>query len=415
MTESIVSQVPSSDQQSADIAGIERALPLKKRRRVDSASDTEDGRSSFVGVVTPNKPRANLPVIGSSSPGGKLAALALVAASAPRINTAPGSPQLIQVQAPQHQGRNETEKVTVHRVPHGFSMHTERPVSLPPPPVSPLRPTFSRQRAHHPPLSQPLPNGCHGRTSRNNSYCRRQPCYNGSKYCKLHYHQYVVACTRLPQEGNKATNGVLVNVHQNRRFTGCDGDTRCQATTTRGRACAYVAVNGTKYCYLHVDYDTNPPPKRGTSNAASQRCLVIPNIQVATSLGLCTKDMSKSTGSPTLSGIMAGTDSSSIVTVVSQSSEDSCSAPPSPDRERSLSRDLGMASLNLPLLSSVSSDQWFHKKVMIATGPLVNRTGVVEKWGNGWVSVRVRDGLLHNRRSVELLVLPDQDSPVISD
>ena len=49
-----------------------------------------------------------------------------------------------------------------------------------------------RQRVYHPPLTQPLPNGCHGRTSRNNSYCRRYPRYNGSLYCKLHYQQYVL-------------------------------------------------------------------------------------------------------------------------------------------------------------------------------------------------------------------------------
>jgi hypothetical protein len=51
---------------------------------------------------------------------------------------------------------------------------------------------------------------------------------------------------------------------------------------------------------------------------------------------------------------------------------------------------------------------------MISTGPLMNRTGRVVKWGNGWVSVRVttgvgqeEEGLLHNRRSIELFLLPD--------
>lgn len=41
-----------------------------------------------------------------------------------------------------------------------------------------------------------------------------------------------------------------------------------------------------------------------------------------------------------------------------------------------------------------------------ATGPFVNRTGIVEKWGNGWVTVRVHGGLTHNRRSIELYLVP---------
>jgi hypothetical protein len=52
--------------------------------------------------------------------------------------------------------------------------------------------------------------------------------------------------------------------------------------------------------------------------------------------------------------------------------------------------------------------------VLISTGPLMNRTGRIVKWGNGWVSVRVTTGvgqeeedLLHNRRSIELFLLPD--------
>jgi hypothetical protein len=75
-----------------------------------------------------------------------------------------------------------------------------------------------------------------------------------------------------------------------------------------------------------------------------------------------------------------------------------------------------------PLLSSISPDQWHGKKVRIATGPLTGRTGIVEKWGNGWVGVCVSigaDGMtdphLHNRRALELYLLPEQDdaSPLL--
>jgi hypothetical protein len=55
-----------------------------------------------------------------------------------------------------------------------------------------------------------------------------------------------------------------------------------------------------------------------------------------------------------------------------------------------------------PLLSMISTDQWFHKTVVISTGPLVDQLGQVEKWGNGWVSVSVPGVGLHNRRSFEL-------------
>jgi hypothetical protein len=67
------------------------------------------------------------------------------------------------------------------------------------------------------------------------------------------------------------------------------------------------------------------------------------------------------------------------------------------------------------VLSSLSYDKWFDRKVVISTGPLMNHTGRVVKWGNGWVTVRVSseeeskddDGLLHNRRAVELFLVPD--------
>jgi hypothetical protein len=70
-----------------------------------------------------------------------------------------------------------------------------------------------------------------------------------------------------------------------------------------------------------------------------------------------------------------------------------------------------------PVLSSLSCDKWFNKKVKISTGPLVNNTGRVIKWGNGWVTVRISpgetstendEGLLHNRRAVELFLVPEE-------
>jgi len=79
-----------------------------------------------------------------------------------------------------------------------------------------------------------------------------------------------------------------------------------------------------------------------------------------------------------------------------------------------------------PLLNSIPSDMWSNRPVLIGTGPLVNHVGRVTKWGNGWVTVSttttgnnsadnntsVNTGaeILHNRRAIELFLLPDSDT-----
>eukprot|EP00543_Licmophora_paradoxa_P000755 CAMPEP_0202454066 /NCGR_PEP_ID=MMETSP1360-20130828/11886_1 /ASSEMBLY_ACC=CAM_ASM_000848 /TAXON_ID=515479 /ORGANISM="Licmophora paradoxa, Strain CCMP2313" /LENGTH=393 /DNA_ID=CAMNT_0049073291 /DNA_START=532 /DNA_END=1710 /DNA_ORIENTATION=+ len=253
----------------------------------------------------------------------------------------------------------------------------------------------NRSRVHHPPLDAPLPGGCHGRTSRNNSYCRRQPCYNGSKYCKLHYQQYIVAGTRLPAGVVPAPSGAphVCSTHQDKRFTGCDGEIRCLATTTRGRACAYVSVNATKYCHLHADYDTNPPPRRGGGSTSGSRSRQMLAKAIMLNLGDCPAVPVLTEGAFPVSGSEEG------------------EAVTSSRLEATKNKLYSMARLanGRPLLSSISSDQWYHKRVVIGTGPLINRKGLVEKWGNGWVTVRVGNGVLHNRRSIELFLLPDKD------
>jgi hypothetical protein len=278
-----------------------------------------------------------------------------------------------------------------------------------------------KPRVHHPPLSNPLPNGCHGRTSRNNSFCRRTPCYNASRYCKLHYQQYIVAGTRVPvgptavSESSSVTSTPTIT-HQDKRFTGCGDEVRCTATTTRGRACAYIAVTDGKYCHLHADYDTNPPPRRGgggCSSAGSNKsrpsllgsksssmnilprmagCPVIPDLGTSKAFsGVAAAAKLKPSTLPIDMGDAAMRQSPTSV-----SSDDSFHFP---------SKNINKA--NQALLSSISSDQWLNRKVVIAAGPLANRRGTVEKWGNGWVTVRVREGLTHNRRSVELYLMPE--------
>ncbi len=207
-------------------------------------------------------------------------------------------------------------------------------------------------------LTSPIPGGCHGRTSRNNSYCRRTPCYNGSRYCKLHYQQY--------HKLSSDPNGNFKNKNEepqiaDKRFTGLvPEESPCQATTTRGRPCAYVAVGNTKYCNLHADYDTNPPPRRSSSSTPKTNTL-------SSITGICLK-----------------------------------AVLPNKDILQ-----------NYPLLNSIPSDQWANQLVMISAGPFTNHTGRVVKWGNGWVSVQIHTTntmspaeLVHNRRAIELYLLP---------
>ena len=275
-----------------------------------------------------------------------------------------------------------------------------------------------QSRVHHPPLSAPLSNGCHGRTSRNNSFCRRTPCYKGSTYCKLHYQQYIVAGTRLPlqsaadSEPNSITS--TPTTHQDKRFTGCDSEVRCVATTTRGRPCAYVRVAATKYCHLHAAYDTHPPPRRGGGGGSSSAVTTPKPEQSLLTADARRRDITyRMQGCPTLPDLGTGKRLAiPSLPLLPYDSGNSRRSPSSVSSDNSYAVSTHSCDTRNPeassrvLLSSISSDQWLDRKVKFAAGPFVDRTGFVEKWGNGWVTVRVHGGLTHNRRSVELYLVP---------
>ena len=259
-------------------------------------------------------------------------------------------------------------------------------------------------------LDLPRDGCCHGRTARNNSYCKRQPCYMGSRFCKLHYQQCALSETSLklrdedslttkqpspvpmPSIGEKKQGSF-----QDKRFTGSAGEIRCKATTTRGRECAYIAVSGCKYCYLHADYDNNPPPKRGGGSSS--------------------KRVTESSSSRTKAGVELPhkvpipSESSKAVT-----SKDAGKPKTSSERSKRRGSTSKIARKHMdsrfPLLSMISTDQWAKKRVKISVGPLSDRVGTVEKWSNGWVTVHVDGVGTHNRRSFELLLLEDmKDGP----
>jgi hypothetical protein len=191
-------------------------------------------------------------------------------------------------------------------------------------------------------------------------FCNK-PCFKQSSYCKQHFLQQQLQ--QQEQQGSSSTSGFLTS-SGDKRFTGVEGQIRCSATTTRGRPCAYVAVGGTgphKYCHLHADYDTNPSPRR---DAAKRDSL-----------------SSQASSSP---------------------SPPSAAPPPPP----TTSPRASPTSTDVALLSSLPTDKWKQQSVRIALGPLTGRIGVVEKWGNGWVSCSVEGVGLHNRRAFELQLIP---------
>ena len=215
-------------------------------------------------------------------------------------------------------------------------------------------------------------------------------------------------------EKTRSSPLAIPTAQTDKRFQGLDGEVQCSATTTRGRPCSYVCVNDTKYCFLHAEYESNPPPKRGggctstkkravsVSSGTAESATSVDDFSVASEILIKTPSKpATSSEEPCLSSALVTPHSASFGSV----SEASTSTP----KKNITTRD------GKPLLSSLSYDQWLNRKVMIATGPLSNHVGHVEKWGNGWVTVRLahdiskqqdEEGLLHNRRAVELFLVP---------
>jgi hypothetical protein len=278
-----------------------------------------------------------------------------------------------------------------------------------------------------PPLvhsEEPPPEGCQVMIARTQTCCRRRPCYKKSTYCKMHYQQeqQLQQLVLHPTKGGAYENeekhhtlkekdkvrtsspGGAASVlqqqqqqQQDKRFTGSKGELRCSATTTRGRECAYTAVDGTRYCCMHADYATNPPPRRTsvTKQDVLPKVVVVPPVKkhkgvvVVDRVSSQVSDSSKSTGN---GGGGVG-------------------------KRRNTAEKLAQmhADSPYPLLSMFSSDQWGDKRVKIAVGPFEGHIGLVEKWSNGWVGVRIPQVGLHNRRSFELYIDSDEELPTDED
>ena len=435
---------------------IRGSLPLKKRRL--SLPLQVDGTSSFRHASAMLSPRPTLAVLPdrpatvssmisastSGSCGEKIAALALVAAAASSYSQMPLLPPLMADRSiSPEQGMSLKARVLPTDNKFEEDEDSTSDESSDASTDGGRCSTFAAndhsrsqaKRTRFPPLSAPLPGGCHGRTSRKNSYCRRQPLYKGSDYCKLHYQQCVLSGTPTSLSANKdesshrrsstkktsqparvhASAPRETPLHQDRRFTGEAGQVRCSATTTRGRACAFISVNDSKYCHLHSDYDSNPPPRRGGASALNKNAAVISlakgslqsleSLPEAPPLEVCV-----STSPPSVTS-----DESSRLSSPLPSEKPIKNPPKARGSRRTPSKLAEMhAESPYPLLSMLSTDQWYGKTVTISVGPMVGKVGTVEKWGNGWVSVNIPGEGYHNRRSFELYLHTEDEDGELS-
>jgi hypothetical protein len=281
-------------------------------------------------------------------------------------------------------------------------------------------------------INKPPQGGCHGYTSRSTTFCKRQSGYKDSNYCKTHYQQQVSSETQSDDEeihqsstwetptSPVPASSPSAGLHQDKRYTGQEDEVRCKATTTRGRDCSYIAVNSTPYCFLHSDYDTNPPPRRGTGGCKNTR----------KSIG---KDSFEEDELPSNSDFPIT--EVAVTSPSSDQSDESTGAPcPFDDSNssalqkalmingKSINSSRRMTKLakkhadsEYPLLSMISTNLWHGKTVRVATGPLVDHIGTVEKWGNGWVSISIPDVGMHNRRSFELYIISDGDDEIVEE
>ena len=182
--------------------------------------------------------------------------------------------------------------------------------------------------------------------------------------------------------------GAAEGSRQNKRFTGLRDEVCCIATTTRGRACAYVAVQGTSFCNLHLHHA--PAAKQQTALGAvsmpSRRKK--PEKEQFETESTCS---SKLLPSPLVN----------------------LSLQKKPRGRRASKLAETHAESPYFLLSMIPSDQWYGKYVAILTGPMKDQEGCVEKWSNGWVTVRIPGAGVHNRRSIELAIVKkdDQEKP----
>ena len=210
--------------------------------------------------------------------------------------------------------------------------------------------------------------------------------------CQNHFRKSTAETSTLQECPSSCSSG------QDKRFTGLSPhQVRCFATTTRGRPCTYAAVQSTKYCFLHADYDTNPPPRRIKSSNDEDR-----ELSASSSLSPAAMINTEDDASDD-EGRTSASPSSTIESKFNVESKVSASGVGVFKKRRTNAKFAEKHAESLrPLLSMMATDQWFGQSVQVAIGPFKGRTGIVQKWGNGWITVLIEGVGFHNRRSFEL-------------
>jgi len=297
------------------------------------------------------------------------------------------------------------------------------------------------KRMSYPKLDSPLPNGCHGKTSRTQSFCRRGPNYNGSNYCKLHY--FDPRCNKMSTENckneesisdttitkatkepiallrnenesitktnssnnnnnNSEPDGLVSTRNSNSRqherraprdklYRGPTGNSaqdgsgavevRCLAISTRGKRCCYAAVtaNGNEYCHRHSSF-------KGSNDKNAIKTTKTKNV-------------------------MPLEESLANTTILSSRRRNRSSA--TSQKAKALTAASDPRSPNT--LSDLSTDLWQNRRVLVLKGPHQSKIGTVVRWRNGWVTVeltananenaKTKNPMFHNRRSYELILV----------
>jgi len=176
-------------------------------------------------------------------------------------------------------------------------------------------------------------------------------------------------------------------------------DRRCTAVSLRGKPCSYVGVHNChphQYCNLH--YSSMMKRKEfvvvassSLSSPASSSLLPMSEVASSSVVPLSTKPSA------------FGRPNNLIDTIKNVNGVER--------KDNAHTQNSNEPSSGGLLLNKLSSDQWMDKKVILLSGPHKSRIGYVNRWRNGWVTVRLSttestatgtNFILHNRRSYEL-------------
>ena len=318
------------------------------------------------------------------------------------------------------------------------------------------------KRMSHPKLDSPLPNGCHGKTSRTQSFCRRGPNYNGSNYCKLHYFDPRYNNKSTIKEENKSTenskneesisdtttiakvtgsenkpiapprneNESIAKTNNNNKepdglvlttrntkskqqekraprdklYRGPTGNSAQDGSGVVEVRCLAISTRGKRCCYAAVTSNGNEYCHRHSSFKGSDD-----KNGTATDAIKTTKTKSKTKTKTNVAPVEESL-ANLNTTTLSSCSRNRRNRSSATSQKAVLTADASdPRSPNA--LSDLSTDLWQNRRVLVSKGPHQSKIGTVVRWRNGWVTVeltgnaKTKNPVFHNRRSYELILV----------